>query len=98
MKCLACGVFKDVAAKELYPYPDDGIVSDEPIEPLSVLDCQGAEWRVVIVCHECLHKLDPDLWISAGAWASLNPVTPFEELPLPATHGKDRFQVEAYAK
>jgi hypothetical protein len=98
MKCLACGVFKEIAAKELYPYPDDGVVSDEPIEPLFVLDCQGTEWRVVIVCHQCLHRLDPDLWISDRCWAALNPITPFERLPLPATQDSARFRVESYAK
>jgi len=97
MKCLACGALKNVAAKEVYPYPDDGIATDEPTEPLFVVDCQGAEWRVVIVCHHCLHKLEPDLWISQGGWALLDPITPFEKLPLPATHDRDRFRVESYA-
>ena len=114
MKCLACGATKETSAKEVYPYSDDGIVSDEPIEPLFVIECQGpllrvireserviqteSEWRVVIVCHECLHRLSPDMWISDSGWASLNPVTPFEQLPRPLAddHSGDRFEVEAY--
>jgi hypothetical protein len=30
-KCQACGVEKDTEVKEIYPYPDDGIIVDEPI-------------------------------------------------------------------
>jgi len=109
MRCLACGTVKDTSAKEVYPYPDDGVACDLPIEPLSVMDCQGpllkpagthSDWRVVIVCHHCFHKLEPDMWISDRCWESLNPVTPFERLPHPLEeeHPGDRFQVEAYAR
>ena len=109
MKCLACGAVKDTSVKEVYPYPEDGIVHDEPIGPLSVMDCQGpllkpngthCDWRVVIVCHHCFHKLEPDMWISDRCWESLNPITPFKQLPHPLDekHPGDRFQVEAYAK
>jgi hypothetical protein len=81
-RCLACGVEKDTSVKEVYPYPDDGIITDEPIEPLMTMDCQGAgDWRVVTVCHACFHKLDVDMWISERCWLSLNPITPFEQLP-----------------
>lgn len=86
-KCQACGVEKDTEAKETYPYSDDGIIDDEPIEPLfSGLHCQGGQgpvsgWRVVTVCHQCFHKLDVDMWISERCWEGLNPITPFEQLP-----------------
>jgi len=84
-KCLACGVEKDTSIKEVYPYPDDGII-DEPIEPLMNIDCQGADWRVATVCHECFHKLEPDMWISDRCWLALKPITPFDQLPkLPTT-------------
>jgi len=80
-KCLACGVEKDTSIKEVYPYPDDGLI-DEPIESLMTIDCQGTkDWRVVIVCHACFHKLDVDLWISERCWQSLNPIVPFDQLP-----------------
>jgi len=109
MQCLACGAAKDTRVPEFYPYPDDHIVSDKPIEPLFALDCQGpllepgdtkCDWRVVIVCHHCLHGLEPDMWISDQCWQSLNPITPFEQLPRPLhdDYPGDRFEVEAYAK
>jgi hypothetical protein len=83
-KCLACGAEKDISIKEVYPYPDDGVIVDEPIAPLFSIDCQpGASdgWRIVAVCHECFHKLDVDMWISEKCWLALNPITPFEQLP-----------------
>jgi len=80
-RCQACGVEKDTQANEIYPYPDDGIIY-EPINPLMTIDCQGAdEWRVVTVCHDCFHKLSPDMWIHEISWQSLNPRIPFHELP-----------------
>jgi hypothetical protein len=83
LKCFGCGVQKDTDVLEAYRYPDDGIV-DYPIAPFFVIDCQsGYGWKVVVVCHDCLHKLAPDLWISDDEWKSLNPVVPFEKLPLP---------------
>ena len=108
-KCLACGVVKDTESLEVYPYADDGIDQDGPIKPLFVLECQGprtgegdaqSEWRAVIVCHTCLHRLQPDLWISEQCWLSLSPLTPYGRLPLvlPATHKSDRFDVETYAR
>ena len=86
-RCLACGVEKDTSIKEVYPYPEDGLI-DEPVKPLMTLDCDGGggDWRVVTVCHECFHKLDPDMWISDRCWLELHPITPFERLPrLPTT-------------
>jgi len=81
-KCLACGIEKDTSAKEVYPFPDDGIIDDEPIQPLFDVHCRGAAWRVATVCHQCFHKLDPDMWISESGWSFLNPVTPFAQLPI----------------
>lgn len=85
-KCSACGLEKDSSIKEVYPYPDDGVI-DDPIDPFFTIDCQGpwlgesSDWRAVRVCHECFHRLEPDMWISIECWQSLAPVTPFEELP-----------------
>ena len=45
----------------------------------------------------CMHKLDPDLWISDGMWAAVGPVTPYEALPLPRAEKTARADVEAYA-
>lgn len=81
-RCLACAVEKVATFKEIYPYPNDGIIDDEPIEALITLDCQGEQdWRVASVCHECFHKLQPDMWISEACWSALDPVTPFVQLP-----------------
>jgi hypothetical protein len=85
-RCLACGVEKDRSAFEKYPYPEDGLI-DEPIPPLTEIDCQGprfqdvTDWRVATVCHECFHRLDVDMWISDSCWNRLSPITPFDQLP-----------------
>lgn len=85
-RCLACGVEKDRAVLETYPYPEDGL-TDEPIDPLIEIDCQGprsedvVDWRVVTVCHACFHRLDVDMWISHRCWSALDPVTAFADLP-----------------
>jgi hypothetical protein len=89
MKCLGCGVEKDMAVKEVYPYPEDERFCEEPIQPIFELECEpwsevdkkDASWRKVRVCHECFHKLEPDGWISSRCWRNLKPVTPFEDLP-----------------
>lgn len=89
LKCLACGIEKDMQVKEVYPHEGDHLISD-PIDPLMELDCQGDElndgtgysdFRRVLVCHGCFHKLSPDMWISKAGWESLSPITPFNELP-----------------
>jgi hypothetical protein len=83
-RCQSCGLEKDKLVKETYPYPDDGITTLKPIEPLLSVDCQGndrEDWRVATMCHACLHKLDVDMWINERMWRSLNPITPFEQLP-----------------
>lgn len=87
MNCLGCGAEKDTEVQEPYPYPEDERLCDGPISPLFVLECQPNEskelgWRMAVVCHECFKKLDPDMWISENCWISLNPKTPFKDLPL----------------
>ena len=83
VECQACGTVRDPEALAVYPYPDDGIC-DTPIPPLFELDCQpsvaGDGFRRVHVCHECFHRLDPDMWISQDMWEWLDPVTPFADL------------------
>ena len=84
MKCLSCGVEKDPNILETYAWEDDCLTTEETISPLiGELDCQsndGKIWKKVIVCHQCFHKLEPDMWISEGMWRALNPVVPFENL------------------
>jgi hypothetical protein len=80
-KCLACGIEKDTDVKEIYPYPEDGLI-DKPIEPLMAIECKGSvDRRFAEVCHECFHELDVDMWISDRHWTALNPIIPFERLP-----------------
>jgi len=90
IKCLGCGAEKDWETLEVYPYPEEDRFITEPIQPLFCLDCvarddvpdEHRKWRRVVVCHECIHKLDPDMWISSRCWKSINAVTTFEDLPL----------------
>ena len=96
MKCHACGVAKNAAAKEPYPFPGDGVIDDEPIVPFLAIECRGLDWRIAIVCHRCLHALQPDLWISETQWASITPITPFSGLPFPSEDQATRFEVDRY--
>lgn len=86
MKCHACGVEKDPSALEGYPWPEEDSITDEPIPPFFELDVEpsdgGGRWRRCTTCHSCFHRLSPDVWISQRGWESLNPVTPFADLPL----------------
>jgi hypothetical protein len=83
-KCHGCGIEKDPTALETYPYPGDNIFDEEPIEPFFDLCCVGESGgcRAVHVCHECFHRLDPDMWINRKMYEWLNPTTPFDELPI----------------
>ena len=82
-KCLACGIEKNPAVFEKYPYEEDNITTI-PVPPLFEIDCQPSGkkvWKKVIVCHKCYHALEPDMWISEHCWKGINPITPFEQLP-----------------
>jgi hypothetical protein len=79
--CLACGVEKDRSIREVYPYAEEDGLIDDPIDPLMEIQCRGRDWRVVTVCFDCFHRLSPDMWISEACWLSLNPVTPYDQLP-----------------
>jgi hypothetical protein len=81
MKCYGCGIDKDVNTKEIYPYEEDSI-TDEPICPLSVIECETEHVdKAVVVCNECYHKLQPDMWISERCWNAIDPVVSIEKLP-----------------
>lgn len=85
IRCFGCEIEKDTDVLETYPYPNDEHLSEKPIPPLLVLDCEGdgdeAGFRQTVVCHECFHKLLPDMWISKECWDKLNPKIPYEKLP-----------------
>ena len=58
-------------------------------ESFSPIDCQpggpgnlqGRPWKRINLCEECWDRLDPDMWTCQEHYESLNPVTPFNELP-----------------
>ena len=90
--CFGCNLEKDSEILEVSPFADEDGLTNEPIEPLLILDCQGpqipndpnhySEFRQVVVCHSCFHKLSPDMWISKSCWESISPYIPYEKLPL----------------
>jgi len=89
-KCQGCGIEKDPTILEIYPYQEEDSICDDPIPPLFGFECQPGghthggfkvgPYRKILVCHECFHKLSPDMWISQSCWESLNPVVPFDQL------------------
>ena len=89
--CFGCGVEKDMLLYEVSPFAEEDALCNNPIEPLLELDCQGppipndphnySEYRRVVVCHGCFHKLSPDMWISEDGWKALNPKVPYDKLP-----------------
>lgn len=85
MNCHGCGAEKDPAVPELYPFPDDHIVTDRPIRPIHTLEVEptneDADWRHADVCHACLHRIQPDMWINQEIWEDISPTTPFAQLP-----------------
>lgn len=83
MKCLACGIEKDVSILETYPYEE--LYQAEPITPIFIgleCKCDDGTIRLVNVCHECFHKLQPDMWISEKCWESISPITEVVELEI----------------
>jgi len=92
MRCFGCDIEKDLEILETFPFAYEDELVDEPIQPLSVLDCQGpripddpngySEFRMVVVCHACCHALEPDMWISKECWDALNPKIPYDKLPM----------------
>jgi hypothetical protein len=84
-KCHGCGAEKNPADLEVYPYPEDERLTEDPIPPLLTVECQPADpksgWRMATVCHHCFHRLDVDMWIGQRCWESLSPVTDFRDLP-----------------
>ncbi len=109
MKCFACGAEKDLSVKVVYPYDNDSLTQEMPIEQLLVVECQGKEnrpdgswdFRAAIMCHECFHDLSQnrgiDMWIGQECWEFLKPVIPFAKLPAMAVDESDkRWEAESY--
>lgn len=38
-------------------------------------------FRQALMCPRCIEAVDADLWISKRCWESINPRTPFDQLP-----------------
>ena len=83
-KCDGCGVEKDEALKEVYPYAGDHIQTERPTSPLFRVDCdvEGGGFRRAWVCHGCFQRMrgDMDMWIDREFWGSFGFVTAYEEL------------------
>ena len=82
LSCFGCGVEKDPACKEVYTF-EPGRLTDDPTDPLFVVECQGVSgYRAVVVCHACFSKLDVDLWIDEAQWQARSPRVPYCRCPL----------------
>ena len=103
-RCYGCGVVKNLNNLEASPYHKEDGLCDSPIPPLNVIECQSGgpgfgpdtEFRVVVVCHECFHKLSPDMWISERCWESINPDIPFSVLPTPVEEEEKMWDAASY--
>lgn len=97
-KCFSCGVEKELSKEVYYPYPEDNIDTEDPLIQLFTVECQGNNFRMTVMCHECWHRLEStigiDMWISQRCWESLNPVRPFDSLPL--VKNEDKWNPENY--
>jgi hypothetical protein len=99
MKCFGCGVEKQMGVLETSKWAEKDGLCDEPIPPLHVIECQSDSdsslFKAIIICLECHHKLEPDMWISESMWKNLNPVISFDMLPMPCVD-KDMWNPENY--
>jgi hypothetical protein len=91
MNCFGCNVEKDTEVLEVSPFADEDGLTNEPIGPFFVLDVQGpipndpnnySEFRMTVVCHNCFHALEPDMWISKNGWDNIHPTIPYDRLPM----------------
>lgn len=90
-KCFCCLAEKDLSVETIYPYEEDNICTDSTVPQLFVIDCESTssqpkEFRVVVLCHACWHKLEQegggiDMWISQGQIESINCITPYNRFP-----------------
>lgn len=101
MRCYGCGVMKDPLKEEVYPWPEEDRLSDEPIQPLFVVACSSTDnkpttFKATVCCHNCLYRLYPDIWISQQCWESIKPKIQFNDLPLLLDDIANRFDVSRY--
>jgi hypothetical protein len=88
MKCHVCGIEKDPEQLEVFPWHEEHGIVDYPIEPLFNIDwcpaggvIEEGDWKNITLCHSCWHRLKPDMWTCQEHYESLNPVTPYDDLP-----------------
>lgn len=81
LRCFGCGVEKDTDVREVATNAAAGLIEDVPVAPLYVVDCQSPA-GASDVCHDCMARLDLDMWTCAEHWAQIAPVVPYEQLPL----------------
>jgi len=97
--CYACGTHKSLEELEVYRY-DSPAITDEPIRPLFALPVVDSNdtvpVRTGIICHECMHKIDPDMWIGKDDWDSLEAIVPFSLLPEAFEAVENKWDVRAY--
>lgn len=95
--CYACGERKILEQLEVYQY-ESPPMTFEPIKPLMVIPVVDGEApiRAAIVCHACIHKIDPDMWIAKADWNGLEPVVPFSLLPEAFEAVENRWDVRSY--
>lgn len=78
LNCFGCGVSKDTAVLESYPYDDDNLNTEKPGVPMLTLDCDE---KAAVVCYDCFHRIQPDMWIDEACWQAHEPEIPYERLP-----------------
>jgi len=91
LRCFGCGAERNTEIFELYCYEEEGMDDGEPRPPLFVIPCDytvsssnptlNDKSGAAVVCHECFHKLSPDMWIDRGCWESIDPLIQTEDLP-----------------
>lgn len=82
MICHCCGAERDMSVKAVYPYHEQDHIVDHPIDPLMEMDVDSSTAsKRALMCHECFHKIGPEMWILEEHWAALNPKTAFADLP-----------------
>lgn len=80
-RCFACGRFTDDVGTVEGPTADE--VAQTHRWVTGVLDVHDkGPCRAAVVCWPCFWKTDPDQWILPAHWAALDPVIPYERLPL----------------
>jgi len=52
--------------------------------------------HAAVVCWNCFHEIDPDMWITPEMWDTLNPAVPFSALPALDHDADNCDEIETY--